>query len=131
MARCGNTCAAVTPAARLHGERTLSIAGQTDGGKSPKRQTAGEGSTVRLRNLESGIEATYVLIRPESACAPQNGLSVRFPLGRALLGKRVGETFVYRSAGGPARIQIKALQRARGFLADATPEPRKPQTAPA
>ena len=77
--------------------------------EAPRHQIVDVDSTVRLKNLDSGIEATFVLTRPGSLRVPQNGLSVSFPLGRAILGKRVGETCVYRSAGGPVRIEIRAL----------------------
>ncbi len=109
MAHFGKTCVKTMSAEELNrgGSRLMTM--QRRDQESPKHQIVDVDSTVRLKNLDSGVEATFVLTRPEGLRVPQNGLSIRLPLGRALLGKRVGDTFVYRSAGGPVRIEIRAL----------------------
>lgn len=109
MTRFSKICLRTVSLARIHGEHTSPMAVSADEGGCSGDPVATVDSTIRLRNLETGAEETFVLTQPGSRRTPTNGLSVSFPLGRAALGKRVGDTFVYRSAGGPARIKIEAL----------------------
>ena len=66
------------------------------------------GTVVRVRE-EDGSEATYVLVSPAEA-APANGrISVASPLGRALRGRRVGETATVRAPGGEWTVTIVGI----------------------
>ncbi len=49
------------------------------------------GATVRLLNLESEEEKTYTLIGQEEADLKNGSISVQSPIGRALIGHRVGD----------------------------------------
>ncbi len=109
MTRFSKPCVKTVSLAKIHGERTSPIVVSAHEGGYSGDQVATVDSTIRLRNLDSGADETFVLTQPSSHQAPPNGLSISFPLGRAVLGKRVGDTFDYRSAGGPARIKIEAL----------------------
>lgn len=68
-------------------------------------------SALRLRNLDCGAEATYVLVDPSEAGHVENGLSILFPLGLAVLGRRAGEIFLYRGLSGPTRVKVEQVER--------------------
>ena len=109
MVHFGKSCVKTDSPEKTHRGNTPSKVELPHARESPRHQVVAVDSTVRLKDLDSGVEATFVLTRQGSLRVPQNGLSVSFPLGRAVLGKRVGDTFVYRSSGGPVRIEIRAL----------------------
>ncbi|KAA0208466.1 MAG: transcription elongation factor GreA [Ignavibacteria bacterium] len=48
-------------------------------------------STVKLHDISFNEEITYTLVSPEEADFEQNKISIKSPLGQALLGKKVGE----------------------------------------
>ncbi len=50
------------------------------------------GSTVRLRDMLSGEETAYTIVGSAEADPDQDKISNESPVGRALLGRRVGET---------------------------------------
>jgi hypothetical protein len=76
-------------------------------------ELASVGSVVWLRNLQSGAHAAYTLTDPADVLPVCNGLSILFPLGLAVLGRREGETFLYRGARGPVLVKIEKVSRDR------------------
>ncbi len=58
------------------------------------------GTTVRLMDVESEDAKTYTLVGQEEADVKSGSISVQSPLGRALIGHRVGDVVqVHRPAG--------------------------------
>lgn len=58
------------------------------------------GTTVRLTDVESEDEKTYTLVGQEESDVKNGSISVQSPLGRALIGHRVGDVVqVHRPAG--------------------------------
>lgn len=58
------------------------------------------GTTVRLTDVESEDAKTYTLVGQEEADVKSGSISVQSPLGRALIGHRVGDVVqVHRPAG--------------------------------
>lgn len=58
------------------------------------------GTTVRLTDVESEDAKTYTLVGQEEADVKNGSISVQSPLGRALIGHRVGDVVqVHRPAG--------------------------------
>ena len=58
------------------------------------------GTTVRLMDVESEDTKTYTLVGQEEADVKSGSISVQSPLGRALIGHRVGDVVqVHRPAG--------------------------------
>ena len=58
------------------------------------------GTTVRLLDVESEDAKTYTLVGQEEADVKSGSISVQSPLGRALIGHRVGDVVqVHRPAG--------------------------------
>jgi len=67
-------------------------------------------SIVRVRNLDSGSETVYHLVFPGEADVRKNRISVLAPVGRALMGCRVGEVVNPRIPTGTVRLAIEEIQ---------------------
>jgi transcription elongation factor GreA len=64
------------------------------------------GRTVLLYNVEADEEVSYQLLGPYES-DPENGkISVHSPIGRALLGNRVGEEIKVKTPGGIQEFEI-------------------------
>lgn len=66
-------------------------------------------SKVRLEDLELGEEMVYTLVFPEEADLSQGKISILAPVGTAMLGYRVGDTFEWEVPGGISRMKIKEI----------------------
>ena len=66
-------------------------------------------STVEVRDLDAGETESLILAYPEDADISLKRMSVLAPLGRALLGRRVGEVVEVTVPAGPRRIRIEGL----------------------
>lgn len=63
-------------------------------------------STVRLKDLHTGEELTYVLVSPEEADFEENKISVTSPIGKGLMGKKKGEAVNIKAPAGTLEYQI-------------------------
>jgi regulator of nucleoside diphosphate kinase len=80
------------------------------------------GSTVRLRDLETGEDETYTLVYPEQADIRENTISVLAPVGTALLGYRAGDTVEWPVPSGIRRFRIEeVLSQPKAVLAGGIP----------
>jgi transcription elongation factor GreA len=70
---------------------------------------AGIGSCVRVRVCESGDIAEYDLVGPIESDAGNGRVSVGAPVGRALLGRRGGDTVVVETPRGPQQLEVLAV----------------------
>lgn len=68
------------------------------------------GSTVHVRNLASGKEAKYTLVRPGEIDAAEARISFESPVGRALLARRAGEEVEVSTPSGMLRFLIEAVE---------------------
>lgn len=68
------------------------------------------GATVILEDLESGQEVTYTLVSEEEADVSKGLLSVRSPVGRALIGKAEEEEVQVRVPSGTKEYEIKGIR---------------------
>jgi regulator of nucleoside diphosphate kinase len=66
-------------------------------------------SKVRLEDLELGDEMVYTLVFPEEADLSQNKISILAPIGTAMLGYRVGDTFEWKVPEGISKMKIKEI----------------------
>jgi transcription elongation factor GreA len=64
---------------------------------------------VRLRDLDKGLEFTYILVSPEEVDIDRGLISIKSPVGRAILGKKVGEIVEFTVPAGDKRWQIIAI----------------------
>ena len=67
------------------------------------------GATVRLLNLESEEEKTYTLIGQEEADLKNGSISVQSPIGRALIGHRVGDIVKVNRPAGMIEYEIQEI----------------------
>jgi transcription elongation factor GreA len=78
------------------------------------RPTSGEavdiGNTVVLRNLQSGVETRYTLVRPGEVNAAQGRISYESPVGQALLSRRAGEEVDVTVPSGTLRFRIERVE---------------------
>ena len=66
-------------------------------------------SKVTVVDLDTGKEETYTLVFPEDANAAQGKISVLAPIGTAMLGYEVGDTFEWEVPAGKRRLQVKSI----------------------
>ena len=69
----------------------------------------GLGSTVVVLDVTHDEEITYNLVTSEEADAANGKISTTSPIGRALLGKEVGDTARVQSPGGVKEMEILKL----------------------
>ena len=67
------------------------------------------GSTVRLKDLETGEDETYTLVYPADADIEENKLSVLAPVGTALLGYRSGDEVEWPVPAGVRRFRVEEV----------------------
>jgi transcription elongation factor GreA len=70
------------------------------------------GERVRLRNLDTGRRVTYEIVGTLEADVVAGRISAASPVGRALLGRRRGETALVEAPGGQLRFRIVAIEPA-------------------
>jgi transcription elongation GreA/GreB family factor len=62
------------------------------------------GSRVRVRDADG--EDEFALVAPEDVDTGANRISIESPLGRALLGRRVGDQVRFRAPGGIMGVTV-------------------------
>lgn len=72
------------------------------------------GATVALLDLEDGSEEAYTLVAPPEADPRQGRLSVESPIGKGLLGSRVGDEVAIEIPEGTVRYRVVAIERQDG-----------------
>lgn len=63
-------------------------------------------STVKIKNLKNSMTLTYTLVAEEEADLKQNKISVKSPIGKGLLGKKVGELAKVQVPAGNMEFEI-------------------------
>jgi regulator of nucleoside diphosphate kinase len=66
-------------------------------------------SKVRLTDLGTGEEMSYTLVLPNEADIDQHRISILAPIGTAMLGYSVGDTFEWRVPGGLRQLEVKEI----------------------
>jgi transcription elongation factor GreA len=78
-------------------------------GNIPKDRIA-FGSKVTLYDLDRDAEIEYRLVTSEEADVSKGLISTTSPIGRGLMGKKVGDTVRVATPNGPREFEIRALQ---------------------
>ena len=68
-------------------------------------------STVTLKNLANGAKMTYTLVAESEADLKTGKISVSSPIGKGLLGKKVGETAEIAVPNGRITFEIVEITR--------------------
>ena len=66
-------------------------------------------SRVHLVDMDTLEEMVYTLVFPQDAEIAQSKISVLAPIGTAMLGYRVGDTFTWQVPDGVRRLQVKKV----------------------
>lgn len=90
-------------------EHELDRASTVDGPALPGDRVA-LGSTVIVRDAQSGVCRVYALVLPSQADATKGRISILAPLGTALLGYRAGDRVERQMPGGLLRVKIEAVR---------------------
>ena len=78
----------------------------------------GLGSKVKVLDVLKDEEITYELVMSEDADAVKNMISTSSPIGRALLGKEVGDAVKVTSPGGLKELEIVKLTTVHDAVAE-------------
>jgi transcription elongation factor GreA len=89
-------------------KKRLAEMSMVDFSKIP-RDKVGLGSTVVVLDVKRDEEITYNLVTSEEADAANGKISTTSPIGRALLGKEVGDVARVQSPGGSKELEILKL----------------------
>ncbi len=68
-------------------------------------------SKVKIKNTKSGAEMLYTLVSEEEADLKAGRISVNSPIGKGLLGKRVGDTTEIKVPAGMLEFQVLEIAR--------------------
>ncbi len=66
-------------------------------------------SRVEMTNLGNNARMTYTLASPHEANLREGKISVKSPIGRALMGKQAGDTVSVRVPAGLLRLRIESI----------------------
>ncbi len=64
------------------------------------------GATVTIEDIDGGEETRYQLVGPLESDINENKISVTAPLGKAMIGKRVGDEISVQTPGGQRKFGI-------------------------
>lgn len=68
-------------------------------------------SKVKIRNKKNGMEIVYFLVSEEEADLKLGKISVQSPIGKGLLGKKVGDTAQITVPAGSVEFEVMQISR--------------------
>ena len=74
-----------------------------------RRDVVGLGSTVVVYDINKDHEVEYRLVTSEESDVPNGKISTTSPIGRSLMGKKVGDLTEVRTPGGLKKFEIVKL----------------------
>ena len=66
---------------------------------------------VKLKNLKNKMELEYTLVSPEEADFEKKKLSVTSPIGKALMGKSIGDVVEIQAPAGKSQFEILDISK--------------------
>jgi len=66
-------------------------------------------SKVKIKNKKNGMEMTYTLVAEEEADLSAGKISVKSPIGKGLLGKKIGDTAVVKAPAGKMDFEVLGI----------------------
>jgi transcription elongation factor GreA len=91
-------------------EETLKAAKIIEEKKTPATKT-GVGDRIVLCDLAGGEECCYTIVDPREVDPAKGKISIASPLGKALIGRRDGETVEINAPAGKLRYRIERIER--------------------
>ena len=71
----------------------------------------GIGTKVMVRDLDFEEDVEYTLVGSNEADALENKISDQSPIGKAIIGAKVGDTVSFMTPGGEASLKILEISR--------------------
>jgi transcription elongation factor GreA len=90
-------------------ERLLAQADVAEPVRAGRPQRVRVGTTATIRD-QGGEEERYILVGPAEADPRRGLISDQSPVGRAILGRGVGDTVVVQTPGGTRRLTIVRIE---------------------
>lgn len=72
-------------------------------------ETAGLLRKVEITNLVTNVRMTYTLVNPHEANLKEGKISVKSPIGEALLGKKAGDEVEVRVPAGIMKLRVESI----------------------
>ena len=72
--------------------------------------TVGLLSRVSITNLVNNAHMSYTLVNPHEANIQEHKISIKSPIGQALMGKKVGDVVEVHVPAGVQRFQIEGIE---------------------
>ena len=69
------------------------------------------GALVSLSDTKSGEKMKYLMVSPEEASFEENKVSIFSPIGKGLLGHKVGETVEIKVPAGTLKYKVLKIER--------------------
>jgi transcription elongation factor GreA len=63
-------------------------------------------SNVKIRNIKNGVQVAYTIVAEEEADLKQSKISIKSPIGKGLLGKKVGDRVTIHVPAGKVEFEI-------------------------
>lgn len=67
-------------------------------------------SRVEMTNIDNNHRMTYTMTSPHEANLREGKLSIKSPIGQALMGRKVGDTVEVHVPTGTVRLRIESIQ---------------------
>lgn len=67
-------------------------------------------SRVKLKDLYRNVEVEYTLVSPQESDSRENKISTASPVGKALLGKKIGDIIEIKVPAGTLKYQVVDLK---------------------
>jgi len=67
-------------------------------------------SQVKLKDLNRDLEVEYILVSPQESDSRENKISTASPVGKALLGRKIGDVIEIRVPAGLLKYQVMDLK---------------------
>ena len=68
-------------------------------------------SKVKVKNHTTGIETEYTLVSPEEADLEKRKLAITSPIGKALMGRTIGDTVEANAPAGAIKLEVLDIAR--------------------
>lgn len=63
-------------------------------------------STVKIKNTKNGMEVQYQIVAEEEADLKKNKISIKSPIGKGLLGKKLGDRAMIKVPAGEMEFEV-------------------------
>jgi transcription elongation factor GreA len=76
-------------------------------------QRVGIGDTILVADVKAGREISYMIVHPKEVDASKGRISSESPIGKAIIGKKAGETFEVSAPAGKLKYTLLKLTNKR------------------